>query len=268
MLMSVENLAFRYAGGGRRLEHLNFTVASGEIFCVLGPSGAGKTTLIRCIIGSLPPSSGRVFFEGKAAHRMTSRQFASHVAHVPQSAKSAFGRRVLDTVLMGRRAHFSMFKRPGTRDRDIAEHALGRVGIGHLAGREVSTICSGERQLCLLARAIAQEAPVLVMDEPAASLDVSDEVRILETISGLARDGYAILMATHHPDHALLVGTKVMALRRGSVFGIGKPDQLLTSAMLSALFDAPMRAIEEHGGVRARFTAPAQGSNQSGLAPT
>jgi iron complex transport system ATP-binding protein len=251
MMLRVDSLAFAYADGGRRLEQISFAIGAGEIMCVLGPNGAGKTTLIRCILGGLKLSGGEVFVQGRRARHMTARQFASHVAYVPQSIESVFGHQVLDIVLMGRSAHLSMTEAPGARDRSIAERALDRVGIPHLARRPFSTISGGERQLCLLARALTQQAPILILDEPAASLDFANQIRILEIIADLERGGYAILMTTHHPDHALLVGTKVLALRQGRVFGIGEPSRFLTSRALSDLYDAPVRVLEERDGVRA-----------------
>ncbi len=249
--MTVENLAFSFPQGERSLEDISFVLEAGDVICVLGPNGAGKTTLIRCIMGALAVTRGNIAVEGIPARSLGSRQFAAKVAHVPQSTDSVFGHLVRDIVLMGRSPHLGMMEAPGVRDHKIAEASLSRVGMAHLADRQFATISGGERQLCLLARALAQEAPILIMDEPAASLDFGNQIRILDIVASLADSGYAILMTTHHPDHALLVGTQILGLREGRIFGRGTPQSLLSSRFLSDLYDAPVRILEERDGARA-----------------
>lgn len=250
MMLEVADLAFGFPDGGRSLSGIGFEVKRGDVVCVLGPNGAGKTTLIRCLLGTLP-ASGRIMIDGVAASELNPRRFAARVAHVPQTTHSVFGHMVRDIVLMGRSAHLGMMEAPGGRDREIAEISLERVGIAHLADRQFATISGGERQLCLLARALAQEAPVLIMDEPAASLDFANQVKILEIVRSLARGGYAVMMTTHHPDHALLTGTQVLGLREGRIFGAGAPNALLTSEFLSGLYGVPVRILQEDDGARA-----------------
>ncbi|MCA0276914.1 MAG: ABC transporter ATP-binding protein [Proteobacteria bacterium] len=263
MTLRVENLAFSFPQGGRSLADISFTLERGEVTCILGPNGAGKTTLIRCLLGGLAIHSGSVTFDGMSAREFGPRQFAARVAHVPQTTHSVFGHLVRDIVLMGRSAHLGMLQSPGAQDHQIANASLERVGISHLAERQFASISGGERQLCLLARALAQSATVLIMDEPAASLDFSNQIRILDIVASLARNGYAILMTTHHPDHALLVGTKVLGLREGRVFGIGSPRKLLTSDFLSDLYGAPVRILEEADGARACVPVLSNASQES-----
>lgn len=249
--LKVENLAFSYPGGGCSLAGISFHLGAGDVISVLGPNGAGKTTLIRCLLGGLSATGGNVTLDGVPARSLDNRQFAARVAHVPQSTHSVFGHLVRDIVLMGRSAHLGLMQTPGRRDHEIAGAALARVGMTHLADRPFDAISGGERQLCLLARALAQEAPVIILDEPAASLDFGNQIRILDIVASLARNGYAILMTTHHPDHAMLVGTSILALRAGRIFGTGAPHGLLTSQFLSGLYGAPVRIIEVEDGTRA-----------------
>jgi iron complex transport system ATP-binding protein len=251
LMLRVEGLAFAFPDQGRRLEGIGLEIAAGEVLCVLGPNGAGKTTLLRCLLGNLTPSGGSITVDGRAVRGLSARQLARKVAYVPQSSQQVFGHLVLDMVLMGRSAHLPMFETPAERDVRIAERALGRVGIGHLAGRQFATVSGGERQLCLLARALAQEAPILILDEPAASLDFGNQIRILDIIAELARNGYAILMTTHHPDHALLVGSKVLALSAGRIFGSGEPASLLSADFLSSLYGARVRVVRDSDGTPA-----------------
>lgn len=251
MTLRVDNLAFSFPRNGRSLVDISFTLERGDVTCILGPNGAGKTTLIRCLLGGLPLQGGSVTVDGLTMRGLSPRQFAAKVAHVPQTTHSVFGHLVHDIVLMGRSAHLGLLEAPGARDREIAGAALARVGISHLADREYASVSGGERQLCLLARALAQEAPILIMDEPAASLDFGNQIRILDIIASLAGSGYAILMTTHHPDHALLVGTKILSLRDGRIFGTGSPQTLLSSQFLSELYGAPVRIVQAPDGTRA-----------------
>lgn len=251
MTLAVDNLSFHFPGGGPKLAGISFMLTAGEVACLLGPNGAGKTTLIRCLLGNLSASGGTVTINGVPTHAFGARQFAARVAHVPQSVQSVFGHRVQDMVLMGRSAHLGLLETPGERDREMAAQALARVGIADLADRPFAAISGGERQLCLLARALAQEASILIMDEPAASLDFGNQIRILDIVSGLARAGYAILMSTHHPDHAMLVGSRVIGLRDGRIIGSGAPRKLLSARFLSELYGAPVRILEELDGTRA-----------------
>ncbi|MBP7002773.1 ABC transporter ATP-binding protein [Amaricoccus sp.] len=260
VMLRVEDLAFAFPDQGRRLEQIGFELACGDVLCVLGPNGAGKTTLLRCLFGNLTPSAGAITIDGAAVGALSARELARKVAYVPQSSQSVFGHLVLDMVLMGRSAHLPMFETPATGDVAVAEQALERVGIGHLAGRQFATVSGGERQLCLLARALAQEAPVLILDEPAASLDFGNQIRILDIVAELAGSGYAVLMTTHHPDHALLVGSRVLALKEGRVFGSGAPDLLLSADFLSGLYDAPVRIIRDRDGTPACIPALASRS--------
>jgi iron complex transport system ATP-binding protein len=251
MKLVVDDLAFAYPDGGPELKGIGFTLQAGETLCVLGPNGAGKTTLLRLLLGQLRPSAGSVTIGGAVASALPPRQLAQRVASVPQSSHSVFGHTVFDMVLMGRSARISMLETPGAADRRIAAEALARVGIAPLAGRPFATLSGGERQLCLIARAIAQEARILIMDEPAASLDFGNQAEVLTLIADLAAKGYAILMTTHHPDHAFLVGTKTLALRGGTVFGSGAPRDLLTGGFLSALYGADIRILRDSDGTAA-----------------
>lgn len=250
-MLKVDGLSFSYPRGGCRLSDISFALRTGDVVNILGANGTGKTTLIRCLTGALSISGGTVTIGDLPARSLDARQFAMRVALVPQSTNSVFGHQVRDIVLMGRSAWLGMMQAPGRHDHEVAMAALERVGMADLADRQFDTISGGERQLCLLARALAQEAKILFLDEPAASLDFGNQIRILDIVASLAAGGYAILMSTHHPDHALLVGTSILALRNGRIYGTGEPRALLTSQFLSGLYGAPVRIVKERDGARA-----------------
>lgn len=251
MTLDVQDLAFSYGPGARSLQRISLQAGRGDILCILGPNGSGKTTLLRCLTGGLQPLSGRIEIAGRDLCALSARELARLMAYVPQSTQSVFGHQVLDIVLMGRSAHLSPFRTPGKDDIEIARGALARVGAAHLAERSFSTISGGEKQLCLLARAIAQQTELLLLDEPAASLDFGNQARILDILAGLAADGLAIIMTTHHPDHAQQIGTSILAMRAGEAVATGQVSILLDDDFLSGLYGTPIRIIRNPEGFAA-----------------
>ncbi|MFV0492638.1 MAG: ABC transporter ATP-binding protein [Pseudorhodobacter sp.] len=248
MRLEVQDLAFSFGRGKRSLADITFTLDPGEVLCLLGPNGAGKTTLTRCLTGGLQPRAGLIRLGGTLVTGLAPRELACRMAYVPQASQPAFGHTVLEMVLMGRSPHLGRFEMPGQEDRKRAEAALGRLGIAHLAGRSFAAISGGERQLCLLARALAQESRILLLDEPAASLDFGNQIRLLEIIAELARDGFGILMVTHHPDHALQVGHRFLALKAGRIHGAGPVGQMSQPGYLTDLYGADIEVIRDQGG--------------------
>jgi iron complex transport system ATP-binding protein len=233
--LTVESLDFGYHGRavGRGV---SFAVAPGEVLCWLGPNGGGKTTLFRTLLGLLPALAGHVRVDGMELSRWTRRTIAQRIAYVPQAHTSFFPFGVRDIVLMGRTAHLGLFAVPGARDIAAADAALARLGIAHLAERIYTEISGGERQLALIARALAQAPRLLVMDEPTASLDFGNQVRVLEQIRDLAASGIAVLLSTHDPDHAFLAADRVALLHDGGLFALGTPEETVTPATLRQLY--------------------------------
>ena len=239
MTLAAHGLDFGYPGRviGRRL---HATLADGEVLCVLGPNGAGKTTLFRTLLGLLPARGGRVTVGGRDITSLTRAEIAREVAYVPQASSSYFDFSLAEMVEMGRTAHLGPFTRPGTRDREIARAAIERMGIAALADRPVGGVSGGERQLALIARALATEAKSLVMDEPTANLDFGNQARVLSEVSRLRGAGIAVLLCTHDPDHALQVADRALLLRAGQALAIGPVREVLTSEHLSTLYGVPV----------------------------
>jgi len=229
--------ALDYGYGTRAIGRgLDLTLESGEVLCVLGPNGAGKTTLFRTLLGLLPALAGRVTAGGQDLHSLPRAQIAREVAYVPQASASYFDFSLAEMVEMGRTAHLGTFARPGKRDRDLARAALDRMGIAALADRPVSGVSGGERQLALIARALATEARSIVMDEPTANLDFGNQSRVLGEIARLKASGIAVLLCTHDPDHALQVADRALLLQKGQPLALGPASAVLTGEMLSALY--------------------------------
>lgn len=227
---------------------VSFTLGRGEVLCVLGPNGGGKTTLFRTILGLLEKHSGFIGFDGRAIEELSREQIARQAGYVPQGHSAYFAFTLREFVLMGRTSRLGAFASPGRVDREIAERALQSLGIGHLAGKPVTEISGGERQLALVARALAQEPRLLVMDEPTASLDFGNQIRVLEKITALASSGISILFSSHDPDQAFLSAQRVLLLREGRALEIGTPQEVIRADTLKRLYGVDVQIVAVEGG--------------------
>ncbi|GIK85927.1 MAG: iron(III) ABC transporter ATP-binding protein [Betaproteobacteria bacterium] len=258
--LCAERLAFGYAGHpvGR---DVSLALRPGEVVALLGPNGGGKTTLFRTLLGLLPARSGRVLLGGTDLRELDRRAIARRVAYVPQAHTGYFPFEVLDVVTMGRTAHLPAFASPGARDREAARAALARVGMSRLEGAAVTRISGGERQLVLIARALAQEAPLIVMDEPTASLDFGNQVRVLDEIRRLRGGGAGVLLSTHHPDHALQLADRVALLHGGRLIADAPPREAITPARLREVYgvDVAVREVVDAAGATHLTCVPASG---------
>lgn len=208
----------------------------GEVVSLLGANGAGKSTLLRILLGLLPPTCGEVSLAGRLLADYPRRELARQVAYVPQVHSTPFPYTVRQIVSMGRLPSAGLFAAPGRDDRTVVDRVLERLAIVHLAERPYTEISGGERQLALIARALAQGSRLLVMDEPASGLDYGNQISLLDLLRSLAAEGYGILKTTHHPDHALAGSHRVAILQDGRIVANGPPDEVMTAALLSDLY--------------------------------
>ncbi|ETX27308.1 ABC transporter ATP-binding protein [Roseivivax isoporae] len=231
---------------------LSLDLGPDEIVCLLGPNGCGKTTLFRTLLGLLPRLGGRLTLDGHDIARLSRRQVARSVAYVPQAHTPPFPFDALDVVLMGRTARIGAFAQPSAADRGMALQALDALGIADLAGRDYARLSGGQRQLVLIARALAQEAPLIVMDEPTASLDFGNRLAVLDRIAALARPGAGrgVILSTHDPDQALALGARVLALSGGRIVAAGPADTVLTAERLTAIYGVPLTVERTASGRR------------------
>ncbi len=239
-MIQFDHIGFSYPRGRAILQDVSFDLNKGECVCLLGPNGTGKTTLLKCLLTYLRPKQGRVTLDGRDLYQIPARKRAGHIAYVAQATQLAFPYSVEEVILMGRVAHMRLGAAPSREDRRLAGEVMERLGISGMADKNFQTLSGGERQMVLFGRALAQQADYLILDEPAAALDFSNQVRVLRTIRGLARDGYGILMTTHSPDHAFLVCSRAILLRDGYVLEDSPPEKAVTSENLTRLYHVPV----------------------------
>ncbi|MCM0757819.1 ABC transporter ATP-binding protein [Sporomusa sphaeroides DSM 2875] len=237
MKLEVRNLTFSYDGSRKIFEDISFQYHSPQVFCILGPNGTGKSTLLRCMISELKAQSGSVFINDAQAGAYNARELARIIAYIPQNHYPAFPFPVLDIVMMGRTSRMGYLANPGEMERKIAMEKLEFLQIGHLKDKPYTDISGGERQLVMLASALAQEPDLLILDEPTAHLDFGNQYRFIQLVKRLAGNGTGVLMTTHFPDHPLELNSLTAILKDGKMIGIGNPEELLTDRNLTDLYN-------------------------------
>lgn len=242
MALEAHDIFFRY-GSRTVLSGVSLRFEPGHVVSLLGPNGCGKTTFLKVLLGLLPPWRGEVRLDGVPIRELGPSRLARRIAYVPQAHRATFAYRVADVVVMGRLPHGALLGRFSARDRATADQVLERLGIAHLAERPYTELSGGERQLTLIARALAQGAETFVMDEPATALDYGHQVRLLQRIAALAKEGLTFIQSTHSPEHALWAADRVVLFRDGAVVADGAAGQEINAANLELLYRVP---IEVH----------------------
>lgn len=238
--LQVQDVSFSYRQN-EVLKNLSFSVPRGRVVGILGANGAGKSTLFKLILGVLPLKRGDIKINGHSVKTLSSRERAKQMAYIPQTQRGTFQFTVEEMVLMGTTASFSMFAQPGKRERIKAVEAMKLLQIEKFANRLYDQLSGGEQQLVLIARAVAQDAPILIMDEPTASLDYGNQIRVLEEIRQLANRGYLVLISTHNPQHIFLYADDVLLIEGGSAIAFGKPQNVLSESLLSHVYRVPIQ---------------------------
>ena len=234
-ILDIRGLSFAY-GEQKVLDDISLSVKAGEVCGLLGPNGCGKSTLFRCCMGFLHPQAGQVHVQGVNIAHMKPSALAAHVAYVPQEHRQAFPFTVWDMVLMGRTPRMSGWFRLRKEDERIAEEAMQRIGISHLADRSCSQLSGGQRQLVLLARAMAQQTPLILLDEPTSALDFSNQLSVWNVLREVASQGVAVLVCCHDPNHILWFCDKAAVLHEGRICAEGPSEKVVTEEVLQRIY--------------------------------
>ena len=220
----------------------------GEVTAILGPNGSGKTTLFQCLLGIWKFQEGEVRLSGEPISHLKRAEIAKRLSAVPQEHDPPFPYSCLDIVLMGRTAHVGIFSSPSGQDRDLSRQAMKALGVDHLAERPYTQVSGGERQMVLIARCLAQDAPAMLLDEPTAHLDFRNQITILKKVKNIVREkGLVALMNLHDPNMALLFSDRVLLLNRGALVAQGRPDEVITRESLLEVYGLEVEFVAENG---------------------
>jgi iron complex transport system ATP-binding protein len=246
MNLEATDLRFAYHTGKPVLKGISLSVQPDQILYVLGPNGCGKSTLLSCLSGIRKPDRGSIWLDGVDLFDISPEDRARKIGLIPQTHVPAFAYSVRDMVLMGRAPHLGLFDSPRRADYEIADQSLESVQLTHLRDRPYTELSGGERQLVMIARGLAQQCPILLMDEPDAHLDPKNQHRVLELVAQLSGQGVSFVIASHSPNNALFYADRVLLMKEGTSLAYGKAADILTEPLLSTAYELDMAVIGEH----------------------
>ncbi|GAB6182398.1 ABC transporter ATP-binding protein [Thermodesulfovibrio hydrogeniphilus] len=247
-MLEIEDLYFRHKGREEVLKGISFCAEKGKITTILGPNGSGKTTLFRCIAGLWKPYKGEILFDGKKIDNLSHIKRTKIFSVVPQEHEPAFPYSVLDVVLMGRASYVGIFSAPGKKDYEIAISAIKTVGIEHIMDKPYTKISGGERQLTLIARALAQNSPVMLLDEPTSHLDFRNQVNVLKKIKEIAKEkALTVVMTLHDPNLASLFSDKVVVINSGAKIAEGSPEDVISEELIKRVYGVEVKKANFDG---------------------
>lgn len=242
MSMQIQNLACGYPNKNI-VSDISFNLGAGELICILGPNGVGKTTLFKTILGFLPRQGGQILLDGVDIKNFPRKKLAQKIAYVPQAHIPPFPFTVQDVILMGRTSRFEGTRTPRPADYEKVDQLLELLHIQHLANRIYTEISGGERQMVLVVRALAQEPQYLIMDEPTSNLDFGNQMRVLEQVIQLKKAGIGIVMTSHYPDQVFLCSSKVLLMKNNNTYCLGTSDEVLTEDNLREAYGINVKII-------------------------
>lgn len=246
--LTLENIRFRYhAENGYVVDDISLEIPCQKVTAILGPNGAGKTSLLHLLLGLLQPQGGRVLVKGKPHQEYSKRELAQWVGLVPQVETIPFNFSVFEYVVLGRSPYLEPFQTPREADFQIVNQIFDELDLAHLRYKPVTELSGGERQMVQIARALAQQTKILLLDEPTTHLDLGNQNRILNVLGGLAAQGITILFTTHDPNVAAFFADHVLLMDNGHVVEYGNVDETLTEEKLSAMYRVSIQVERQNG---------------------
>lgn len=243
-ILEIKDAAFSYEETDNIFEDINLTVSKGDVVCILGPNGCGKTTLIKCLNKLHELKEGAVYINGRNINEINQREIARNIGYIPQGHVPTFAFSVLDVVLMGRAPHLEFFESLGEGDYKIAENALNKFGLSKLKDKPYTALSGGEQQLVFFARVIAQEPQMLILDEPTSHLDFGNQLKTLDIISKFAEDGLSVVMTSHFPDHAFISSNKVAIMKDRRFMAIGRPEEVINEQNMEKAYGIQVEIVD------------------------
>ena len=246
MKLKVKDVKFSYSSIPI-LEDITMELTCSEILGIVGPNGAGKSTLIRCIDNILKPKHGSIRLDGQEIKKMSMMEIAKHIGYVPQSSSGVFPATVFDTVLIGRRPHIGW--RSSEADEEKVWGILNMMGIEDFAMKDFNELSGGQQQKVLIARSLAQEADMLLLDEPTSNLDISHQFEVMDIIRNLVNQkGISAIMAIHDLNLASRYTDRVLIMKAGKIFDVGVPSKVLTPEIIKSVYDVEVEVVNSSIG--------------------
>ena len=258
-----EGVRFSYRAGADVLAGVDLTARRGELLCILGPNGGGKTTLLKCLLGRLRPAEGTILLAGRPLRRHSAMELARIVGYVPQTARPAFAFTVGQIVQMGRTPHLGRLGLPRDLDRRVVAAAMAMTGVADLAGRDLETLSGGEQQTVMITRALAQQPSLMLLDEPTSHLDVKHQLDIYRLMAKLAHEwGMAVVCVSHDVNLAGRFADRLVFLRDGRPVASGPPAEVIRADVLASVYQVPVRLVDV--GLPAPMAIAEEPANHSG----
>lgn len=243
-IIEIEDAMFSYDGKEKIFQDINFSINKGEVLCILGPNGTGKTTLIKCLNCLLRLTSGNISLLGEDIYSFKKTDLARQIGYIPQGHNPVFPFTVLDVVLMGRAPHLSSMSSPSKNDYSIANECLKKLNLTNMMKKPYTELSGGEKQLVFFARVLAQKPEILLLDEPTSHLDFGNQMKTLKIINKMAQGGFTVVMSSHFPDHAFISADKVAIMKDCHIIDYGTPQDVITEESLEKAYNIGVQIMD------------------------